>query len=131
MNLNNKIIALLLLLPMLMVNFPSGMADLCQTSARTGSMNCCSAKHLPLNGTSLNSKECGCQIADSQPAHTASAVLSQISKPGIEKLGDYFVTQRPLRSAHFCSFLNHSHRYFPLKASSHLKIYDLVSSYLI
>lgn len=129
------IITIGLLLPTLVLNFPFGPPNVCQTSAAKQQMDCCVSKvsARESSGLSFTSSSCLCQTSEHQQTDVPLAILCVSLKPLSKKIEKYSLNYslrlilifKPLSSSQHFDSGNKSTSY------ANFKIYDLVSSYLI
>lgn len=135
MSKRNKIMVVGLILPILILNLSSDIAHSCQTDDEMGAMTCCDATNSP-NQEMPESRvlhACTCQLESNSGTDMTLAILTEILKLNSEKITEYPVSDSPRITSFLNSLIPSRHFYNNSKPrfSSNLKIYDLISSYLI
>lgn len=135
MNTLNKIVVLGLLLHLLVLNSLFYMQDSCHRQRTTNQMDCCGSMNTPIERTESYPifQTCTCEITENSQTKTTLTYLVEFSKPNSKRIVEDSVSDSPRLSSIVDSpiplqrFNNNTNPSFSLK----LKIYDLVSSYLI
>lgn len=135
MNHQNKITPLGLIFAILILNCPFAKSNSCQSEKATVKMTCCSDMVTSAEwvGENFTSASCACQITDGPKTPIPVTGTVQLANPCFKNItknfgkiysSSNFSFGPPLVSTRFEIF-------FQPKSTKNLKIYDLLSSYLI
>ncbi len=131
----NKIISLCLFIPILILSNSSGLSGFCQMDSDIKLMACCDGMDSTVKLTDVHhaSRTCTCHISDNSQSQMPMAILLELSKTNIKKIDKQFENNSSYLTLNLDSINNSKHFEIDSKqrAPADLKIYGLVSSYLI